>query len=199
MMKAYRAVVLLLAMSAACTGFEVRVQAAQDQVAAKVPAVVFVIRHAEKPLVRDPDLAPMGYTRAAALPSLFVAKDGGPGRLPRPDAIFATAPSKKSNRPVETVLPLGQALHVRINALHMDDDAPGLARDVLSGKYAGKVVLICWHHGQIPAVVAALGVTDAPAKWDEGVFDQIWKIEWVGGKARMTMLPEELLKGDSTK
>jgi len=181
-MKAYRAVVLLLAMGVACTGFEVRVQAAQDQVAAKVPVVVFVIRHAEKPLVRDPDLAPMGYTRAAALPSLF-----------------ATAPSRNSNRPVETVLPLGQALHVKINALHMDDDAAGLARDVLSGKYAGKVVLICWHHGQIPAVVAALGVTDAPAKWDGDVFDQIWKIEWVGGKARMTTLPEELLKGDSTK
>jgi len=171
-------------------------------VASKAPAIVFIIRHAEKPMDdKAADLAPIGFRRAAAIPSLFLQQPGSAHlpRLPRPDALFATAPSKHSNRPIETITPLSQALHLRINEDFADREVAAVSSEVLSGKYAGKVVLICWHHGEIPHLAEAFGITDAPKKWDDTVFDQIWMIEWVNGQPQLTKLPEQLLPGDSTK
>ena len=140
----------------------------------------------------------MGFERARLLPTLFLATSGSTAqpRLPRPDALFATDTSKNSNRPIETVTPLSQALHLRLNHDYADIETGPLAKEILSGKYAGKVVLICWHHGEIPHLAQAFGVTTAPSKWDPDIFNQIWKIEWVGGKAQMTVLPEHLLPDD---
>jgi hypothetical protein len=163
-----------------------------SDIASKAPAVIFLMRHAEKPDGRESDLSPQGFRRAQVLPRLFVD-----GRLPKPDAIFATAPSKHSNRPIETVTPLAQALHLKVNADYEDIEAGPLAKQVLSGKYAGKVVVICWHHGEIPNVARSLGVTDAPAAWNSDIFDQIWKIVWVDGKAQMSIVPEHLFSTDS--
>jgi len=163
-------------------------------VSANAPAVILLMRHAEKPLtdVKDPNLSPEGFKRAQALPKLFLD-----GTLPKPDFLFATAASKHSNRPVETITPLSQALHLKINDDYEDIEAGPLAKKILGGKYAGKVVVIAWHHGEIPNVARAFGVTDAPKKWDPDVFDQIWKIQYVDGKAVMTILHEHLMPGDS--
>lgn len=169
---------------------------------AKAPAMVLIIRHAEKPTDdRDSSLAPQGVKRAAALPYLFLPQAGSSAapRMPRPDVLFATEATKHSNRPVETITPLSQALHLRINHDYEDRETAKIASDVLSGKYAGKVVLICWHHGEIPHLAEAFGVEGAPKQWDDTVFDQIWKIQWVDGHAQMTTIPQELLKGDSTQ
>jgi hypothetical protein len=167
--------------------------AAFDQ--SKVPAVVFLIRHAEKPLggEKNPDLAQV-------LATLFLQQPGStrPPRLPRPDALFATDFSKNSKRPIETITPLAKALNLPINHDYADPETGALARQVVSGKYAGKVVLICWHHGEIPHLAQAFGVADAPRKWDERVFDRIWMIEWLDGKPQLSMLPENLLPGDSS-
>ena len=168
----------------------------------KAPAVVFIIRHAEKPEgEKAAELSPMGFQRAAALPSLFLQPPGSGHlpRLPRPAALFATAPSKHSNRPIETITPLSQALKLRINEDYTDIETAPVAREVLSGKYAGKVVLICWHHGEIPHLAEAFGLADAPHHWDPDVFDKIWMIEWINGQPQLTILPESLLPGDSTK
>ena len=170
--------------------------------ASRAPAVVFIIRHAEKPEGdKLPDLNPQGFKRAAALPALFLPQPGSKAlpRLPRPNFLFASDPTKHSNRPVETIAPLSQALHLRVNHDFADRETTPLANEVLSGKYAGKVVLICWHHGEIPHLAEAFGITDAPKHWSEDVYDQIWMIEWVDGKAQMTTLPELLLPGDATK
>jgi len=171
-----------------------------QDVGATAPKVIYIMRHAEKPLAegKNPDLAMEGFKRAQALPYLFVAM---PGRtvlppLLRPDFIFASAPSKNSNRPIETVTPLAKLLHERIDADYQEIEAGPLAKQVLGGKYAGKVVLICWHHGEIPHVAQALGVHGAPKKWDPDVFDQIWKIEYVDGQAQMSIVQEHLLPGD---
>jgi len=174
--------------------------ARSQDVASTAPKVIYLMRHAEKPIAeKEPHLAPQGFKRAQALPSLFVAM---PGRttmplLLRPDVIFASAPSKNSNRPIETITPLAQLLHERIDDDYQDIEAGPLAKQVLGGKYAGKVVVICWHHGEIPNVAKALGVADAPKKWDPDVFDQIWKIEYVDGHAQMSVLQEHLLPGDA--
>jgi hypothetical protein len=191
------ALVLLLALLAApFSTVEARTPpSAQPAVdAGKAPAVIFLMRHAEKPIGegKDPNLSPQGFQRAQALPSLFVH-----GPLPRPDAIFATAPSKGSNRPAETIAPLAKALDLKINMDYEDIEAGPLAKRILSGKYAGKVVVIAWHHGEIPNVARALGVTDPPKKWNPDVFDQIWKIQYVDGNAQLTVIPEHLLPGDS--
>ena len=173
-----------------------------DDLQSKAPAMVFIIRHAEKPMEdKDPNLSPMGYKRAEALPSLFIPMPGSHTlpRFPRPQVLFATDPSKHSNRPIETITPLSQSLHLKIGHDFSDLDFSALAKEVLSGKYAGKVVLICWHHGEIPHLAQAFGVTDAPRKWDETVFDQIWMLEWVDGKVQFSTLPEHLLPGDSGK
>jgi hypothetical protein len=162
--------------------------------ASKAPAIILLMRHAEKPLTdpKDPNLSPEGFQRAQALPKLFLD-----GTLPKPDYLFATAPASHSNRPAETIAPLAKALDLKINVDYEDIEAGPLAKKILGGKYAGKVVVIAWHHGEIPNVARALGVTDAPKKWDSDVFDQIWKIQYVDGKAEMTVLHEHLMPGDS--
>jgi hypothetical protein len=172
-----------------------------DAPVSKTPVVVYILRHAEKPVGegKDPNLTPQGFERAHAIPSLFMMAPGAtqPARFPRPDSIFATETSKASNRPIETITPLAQALHLKINHDFADLETGPLARELLSGKYAGKVVVIAWHHGEIPHLAQALGVAKVPKKWDPDVFDQIWQIRWVDGEAQLTILPQRLLPGDS--
>jgi len=175
---------------------------AASDLQSKAPAIVFIIRHAEKPIEdKDPNLTPQGFQRARALPSLFLQQKGSTAlpRLPRPAVLFATAPSKHSNRPIETITPLSQALNLHINNSYEDRETTAVANEILSGKYAGKVVLIAWHHGEIPHLAKAFGVETAPKKWDDTVFDQIWMLEWVDGKVQFSTLPEKLLPGDSAK
>lgn len=161
--------------------------------AANRPKQILIIRHAEKSdLKTDVDLNPRGYARAAALPTLF------PSRFPIPDFLFAARQSKHSNRPVETITPLARALGLKIDNTYPNEDFGGLARRVLKQPvYGGKIVLICWHHENIPALARALGVTNAPAHWPEKRFDQVWRIEYPEGAAALTELGQQLLAGDS--
>jgi hypothetical protein len=162
----------------------------------KAPCMVILIRHGEKPPKEQhsPHLTPTGLERAKRIPLLF-SPDRTPA-LPRPDFLFATHFTPSSNREVETLEPLARALHMNLNDQYLEDDIEKLAGEILSGKYAGKVVLVCWHHGKLPALAAALGVPKPPA-WDVSIFDRIWKVEWPNGTARMSDLPENLLPGDS--
>jgi hypothetical protein len=63
--------------------------------------------------------------------------------------------------------------------------------------HAGKTVLICWHHGNIPALARALGIKDAPAPWPEMQFDRVWRITFADGAPALAELPQRLLPGDS--
>jgi broad specificity phosphatase PhoE len=159
------------------------------------PATILLIRHAEKLTDGRMDLSPAGFERAKALPQLF----GGPAaphNLPRPEFLFATHVSKKSNRPVETITPLSDALKLPISAEVDDKDFAALAAELMSGKYAGKVVLVAWHHGTLPAFVTALGAVP-PYVWPNTQFDRVWRIDYRGGKATLSDLPQGLLPGDS--
>jgi hypothetical protein len=157
-----------------------------------------VIRHAEKLTDTRPDLAPAGFHRAALIPNLFMPPAGDP-RVPltKPDFIFATARSKNGNRPFETVMPLSSALNEPISNEILDDDYPELAKLLLSGKFAGKVVLVAWHHGKIPGLTRELGAVPPYEKWPDTQFDRIWRIDYKDGKAKLTDLPMLLLPGDS--
>jgi hypothetical protein len=169
----------------------------QPVVAAQPPATIYLIRHAEKLTDKRPDLAPQGFLRAALIPNLFLPPVGsGRVALTKPDFLFATARSKNSNRPFETVMPLSSALNEPIMNEVEDDNFADLAKLLLSGRYAGKVVLVSWHHGKIPELATALGATP-PYKWPDAQFDRIWRIDYSSGKATVTDLPMGLISGDS--
>jgi hypothetical protein len=169
-----------------------------------------------------PDLSIRGAARAAALPSLFAptppsqlscalsAIEGGFSgvytpvsitrsvpRLATPDFLFATQASKHSNRPVETITPLASALGLAVDDKHADADYAKVAGDILTNsKYAGKVVLICWHHGNIPALATSLGIA-SPPPWPGTVFDRVWQITWSAGHATLATAGQMLLYGDT--
>lgn len=167
----------------------------------QMPKTILIIRHAEKPpaATGSPDLAEKGMERAKVIPSLFLSPTStGTARFERPEALFATRATQKSNRPIETILPLSKALHLPIDERYGRGDLTALVQELASGKYAGKVVLISWHHAEMQALAHDLGATDVPA-WPETLFDRIWKIEWIDGKAQLTSLPQMLLPGDAAQ
>jgi broad specificity phosphatase PhoE len=155
------------------------------------PKVIYIIRHAEKPDGGDdPDLSPKGYERAAALANVI------PDHFSVPDMIFAAAKSKHSDRPVETVTPLAQNLHLSIQDNVSDKDYADLAHALLTDpRYTGKTILICWHHEEIPDLAQALGA-DAPKKWSSDVFDRVWELTFDQGHVVFQNLPEKALPGD---
>jgi hypothetical protein len=167
------------------------------------PALVLLIRHAEKP----PDeavsvsLSPQGRKRADALPGLFTRSQARPVPFPAPQFLFATKNSKHSHRPVETVTPLAVNLGLRVHAEIADEDFAKVAGELFGKtKYAGKTVLICWHHATLPDLAHALGATDAPGHFKGSVFDRVWQISYDDqGEAAFTDLPQRLLPGDSDR
>jgi hypothetical protein len=164
--------------------------------AAQPPATILIIRHAEKLTDGRLDLSPTGFKRASLLPNLFVPAGVRPD-LPTPQVIFATHQSKHSNRPVETITPLAEALHLPVDSTILNEDYVTLATMLLSGRYAGKVVLVSWHHGTLPQLVTALGAQPPIAIWSDSQFDRVWRIDYKDGKAMVRDLPQHLLPGDS--
>src|ERR1700754_2948898 len=138
--------------------------AAAEKHGSNPPQVIYLMRHGEKPTsAKDPNLAPAGVARADKLPGYIPTLLGGQPL----DYIFAAKASKVSNRPVETATPLANALSLPINQSFANNDYRALAKAILSNEtYAGKTILIVWHHGRIPALARALGATDLPpGKW----------------------------------
>ena len=168
-------------------------------------------------------LSVRGSARAAALPSLFVPAlpqlgcsmhhkpaeftahyhqvpvKGSAQRFPAPHCIFATQASKNSKRPIETVTPLATALNVPLNDGFTDKEASiQKMTDAILNDFPGEIILVCWHHGMIPAIAKALGIAKPP-KWDGKVFDRVWQITFPKAKATLTNSAQMLLYGDSAK
>lgn len=153
------------------------------------PKFLLVMRHAEKPGdALDPNLAPGGYARAERLATYI------PETFGSPDFIFAAAISKHSARPYETVEPLAKSTGKPIDATYADQDYGALASDLLSKPdCAGKQVVVCWHHGNIPSMLHALGAKsdEYPDPWDPAVFNLILKVEFpVDGPPATTKIEE---------
>lgn len=143
------------------------------------PRRVMIIRHAEKPADdQNIHLSQQGWDRAAALVGLF----GPGGRLAGVEYLIAAKRSKHSNRSVETLMRLSGVLAEDIDHGYDEDEYKELAKRIKTGKkYQGSTVLICWHHGTIPALAKALGVkaSNLPSKsWPDEVFDRVWIIDF---------------------
>ncbi len=145
------------------------------------------------------DLSPTGFKRAAVLARLFAPPSGDRtlAALPTPQVIIATHQSAHSNRPLQTVTPLAEALHLPVQSEVMNEDFAILAHDLLSGRYANQVVFVAWHHGKLPQLAEALGAVPPYKPWPETQFDRIWRIDYKAGRATLTDLPQGLLPGDS--
>jgi hypothetical protein len=135
---------------------------------------------------------------------------GSSPRFDTPQFIFATKPSTGSSRPVETITPTSVALALSIDADYDNSNdpskpqkgIPALVSKLFSDpKYVGQVVLICWHHGTIPALTTALHANPPEMKWDGKVFDLVWQItyDYSKGKPAGTCAQhkQKLLYGDS--
>ena len=159
----------------------VAVAAAQAQKASPglKNAVILIIRHAEKPDAGN-GLSLAGKQRAEAYVNYFknFELDSQPLRL---DYLFAAANSRESHRPRLTLEPLGQALGLRIDDRFKDKQSQELVREVQS-KPPGTHILICWHHGEIPQLVRALGADPGKllhhAQWPAEVFGWMLQLRY---------------------
>jgi hypothetical protein len=165
-------------------------------------AVVLIIRHAE-----DADsgegISPRGQQRAEAYKNYFLnfTVDSKPRE---PAVIFAAKDSKKSHRPRLTMEPFAKAANLKIDTRFGNDQSADLVAD-LRANQQGKVILICWRHPHIPALLSALGATPESflpnGKWPGAVFDWIILLSFdqdghlIPASSRRTN--EHLLPGDS--
>ena len=165
-------------------------------------SVILIIRHAENP-PNGHGLSPRGEERAKEYINYFQNFTVDSKRL-EPNAIVVAADSKHSHRPRLTVTPFAKAAKLPIDSRFGNKQPADLAAE-LRANHQGKVILVCWHHGQIPAVLRALGVapeTLVPGgKWPKDVFDWVIMVSFdengrliPEGTKRIS---EHLLKGDS--
>ncbi len=177
-----------------------------------MPSVVMLMRHAEKPLGEGPphgvtidgvldreSLTPRGWQRAGALVRLFVSErvEGAPSGLPTPTHLFASQiVAKDSQRPRETLLPLGERLGLAVDSRFAREEVDGLVDAI---RAIDGVVLVAWEHRLVPSIASRL-VTDAssvPQVWPDDRYDLVWMLEGPRpGLMALRQVPQMLLAGD---
>src|SRR6266481_5081020 len=165
-------------------------------------AVVLIIRHGED-AGNGHGLSPLGQERAEAYKNFFLNFTVDSKRQ-EPAVIFAAKDSKKSHRPRLTMEPFAKAANLKIDTRFGNDQSADLAAD-LRANQQGKVILICWRHPYIPALLGALGANPESflpnGKWPGAVFDWIILLSFdqnghlIPSSSRRTN--ERLLPGDS--
>jgi broad specificity phosphatase PhoE len=165
-------------------------------------SVVLIIRHAENP-ANGHGLSPRGEERAEAYKNYF-QNFTVDGKRREPEAVVVAADSKQSHRPRLTVERFAKAAKLPIDNRFANKQPADLAAE-LRANYQGKVILVCWHHGQIPALLRALG--GAPesllpnGKWPRDVYDWVIMISFdENGRLipeSTKRISEHLLQGDS--
>jgi len=139
--------------------------------------------------------------------------NAGQSRFPTPDFLFATQAGASSNRPAETITPLAEALqsyynpNITINQNYnnnpndQQNGLPALAKEITTNPiYGGKIILIAWHHGQIPNLTLDLGVpqNELPfTSWPSDRFDFVFLIGWEGSQAFLKVDFQLLMYGDT--
>ena len=165
-------------------------------------SVVLIIRHAE-----DADsghgISPLGEKRAEAYKSYFLNLAVDSRRL-EPDVVFAAEDSKKSHRPRLTVEPFAEAAKLKIDTRFGNKQSAELVAD-LRANQQGKVILICWRHGNIPALLRALGAKPKSllpqGRWPDAVYDWVIVLSYDQGghliPESSRRINEHLMPGDS--
>ena len=135
-------------------------------------SVVLIIRHAEDG-ASGQGLTPVGEKRAEAYKNYFLNFAVESVRL-EPNVVFAAKDSKKSHRPRLTVEPFAKAANLKVDTRFGNSQSTDLAAD-LRAHQLGKVILICWRHPYIPALLQALGANPEDflpkGKWPQSVYN----------------------------
>ena len=153
--------------------------AAAGQFTAPQNAVILVIRHAEKPDTGR-TLSAAGETRAQAYVNYFKSYqvDGHPLTL---DSLFATKDSNNSHRPRLTIEPFAKALGLKIDSRFGNGQFQQLAQEIQNHR-PGTNILVCWHHGQIPQLLCALGADSQKllpnGKWPDDQFGWLVQLRY---------------------
>jgi hypothetical protein len=173
----------------------------QDDAALK-DVLILIIRHAEKP-DNGSDLSTAGEERAKAYVNYFKSFTVN-SRPSAPDYLIVAADSKKSRRPRQTLEPLSQATGLAIDGRFSDKQFQELAEEIRT-RPPGKHILICWHHGEIPQLVRALGADPAPllpkSQWPAEVYGWIIQLRYDANGRLMEArrFNENLMPDDSAK
>jgi hypothetical protein len=165
-------------------------------------SVILIIRHAENP-ADGHGLSPRGEERAKAYKNYF-QNFTVDGTRREPEAVLVAADSKQSHRPRLTVEPFTKAAKLPIDGSFGNKQPADLAAE-LRANHQGKVILICWHHGQIPDLLRALGAAPETllpnGKWPRNVYDWVIMATFdENGRLipeRTKRISEHLLQGDS--
>ena len=107
----------------------------------------------------------------------------------------------RSIRSIETVRPLADALHLKINDTYMRDDFEQMVEEIRrKPEYEGRSVLICWEHKLIPKIARKFEAENVPKTWPDATYDRTWMVKFQHGeKPRCADLPQRLMFGDSPK
>lgn len=162
--------------------------------------VVLLIRHAEKPDTGN-YLTPAGEERAKAYINYFrsYAVDSKPITI---DHLFAAADSKGSIRPRLTLTPLSKATGLAIDQRFAAKQFQELANELRAKPHGGHVV-ICWHHGDIPQLLEAMGADPKKllpgGKWPDTVFGWVIQLRYDdnGQLADARRINEKLMPDDA--
>jgi hypothetical protein len=128
------------------------------------------------------DLSKRGEERAKCLATHFkstgitnlYAYTDHPSQRSGP-SLHRTIPAQYTShygRSVETLTPLSEALHVKIDTKTDRDDTKALAKRI-SELPTDSVALVCWEHQQLSDIAEALGVHNPP---DYNGYDEEWTI-----------------------
>jgi len=161
---------------------------------------ILIIRHAEKP-GSGFNLTAAGEARAQAYVHYFLSytEDSKSVKL---DHLFAATDSKGSHRPRLTLEPLSRAAGLAIDMRFNNKQFAELA-DELRAKPHGEHILICWHHGEIPELLQALGANPQQllpnGKWPDDVFGWMIRLQYdgKGQLAEAKCINENLMPDDA--
>lgn len=177
---------------------------------------IILLRHAEKPAKdggpygvnrkgerNKESLTVRGWQRAGALTNLFVPANGHLQHpsLATPKFLYASKPllRKGSRRSLQTIMPLGEKLGIKVNSEYQRAEFESLLDEVF---VCPGVVLICWQREYIPNIASLIlrSKKAAPADWPEDRYDMIWVFDLHRSTStyRFTQIPQLLLSGDST-
>jgi hypothetical protein len=183
------------------------------------PEVIYIIRHAEKPLKpplagvdfegghNEHSLLPRGWQRSGAIAAMF-HPDFGPLRAGLRIPTMLVAPSwghpgkTAAHRSYQTIQGLSEQLGLPITTEFAQGQEEQLAASLVRD-YSG-VVLICWEHDHIPVIASSLPViagTAIPRKWPGHRYDVTWSFTRVPGAVPVRyafgQIPQLLLAGDA--
>lgn len=144
------------------------------QLALGAPAVVILVRHAERDgaMADDPVLTPAGRLRAAEL-ARVVATWKAAGATVK--ALFAS----EAKRTQQTLAPLAAATGVAVTQVKAADTA-ALVKKILAVN--GGVVVVAGHSNTVPGVIQALG-GPAGITIDDAEFNRLFVVTGAPGKA----------------